>query len=712
MNTEVKNRFFCTYLVTPLSILRSSLLGLFFSLFFSSSCSPLKNSKFNEYLSLRSEVSECSQTYTYSPTTTLTGTAKFSKRGVNLVTKLETEGSQQVTKLKNMTQGDPLTEPLPIKFAEIAIYDSVNQIVQCGKTDALGNLKALDATSNLLIPARAENFTVRVLARMNHPLTKFTASASVKQDKYTNEVFYISAAIASNGVDDSSVSLIAFARQTDSLAVEGGAFNILNSIYTSYKYLDLNTGATPLSCLNDKLNIYWKLGFNPAQYIYPEKDPTSLPVSTFYDHNIKSLFIAGGRLGDFSFEPAAHFDDYVIIHELGHHLENVCGSLLSPGGGHYIIARTDPRLAWAEGWANYFAAQVMYSSIIDINPEFTSKMATAGISNTSWTYLYASEGFSDSVQNIGNGTGFMFDLKRSGNNPDTWQIGDYIGQSFDKVDPLRYPGEGHFREGAITRGLFKLSNICGGTCITAAPIAFEFMWKSMNKLTGIGQSTYTYKSSADFMERLKAQVTWDAAKVNFNQATTAEALHLFSDGIYTSGGINKWVPYGTYLTNIAAGACTAGAFHIEPRSDDPVLTGTNSDQRYSNHFYTIDFSLLSGLSQIQVVFTPIAGTNTEFDILLFEEGYVFNEDYSCSSFAENGTCTTSYQPSRTTNSAVIKSDRRSGDTATKVIRDLQLLNTSKRYLLNIRAYTANKSISSNTTYSYQIKNQNGDNICP
>ncbi len=699
---------------------------LYFAIIFLvvSGCAPLRNSNYDEYLLLKYEIDECKTTSTYTTATTLTGTAKFFKRGVNLVTQFETEGGAQVLKLKNMTQGDPLVDALPIKFAEIAVYNSSNKIVQCGKTDANGALKAVDAVSDLKIPKIAGSYTVRVFSRMNYALSKLTASVAIKKDKYTNELYFISSVASSNGVDDTNVNLLAYARQTDSVGVEGGPFNILNSIYASYKYIDANTGAVPVNCLSSKFNVYWKLGFNPAQYAYPETDPSILSSATFYDHTINSLFISGGKLGNFTFEPAAHFDDFEIIHELGHHIENVCGSLLTPGGEHHAITRVDPRLAWAEGWANYFAAQVMYNSIGNsdtsiniINPEFKNKMIAAGISATSWTYFFASVGFSDSVQNIGSGSGFMFDFKRAGSLPDLWQSGVYTGQPFDKVDPARFPGEGHFREGAVSRGLFKLSNICGGTCITALPLAFEYFWKSMDKITGIGQSVYTFKSSADFMERLKAQVTWDAPKIAFNEATTSEALHIFSDGAFTSSGINRWVPYGTYLTNITGGACSAGSFRIQPRFDDPVTTGTNSDQRYSNHFYTIDLNVLAGLDEIRVVFgsSPVSGgTNTEFDILLFEEGYEYNGDYVCPTFESDGvTCKVTYQASRGTNSSVVKSDRRSGAITTKVIRDLQLLNHNKRYLLNIRAYTATSiTISPLTEYTYSIQNASGANLCP
>lgn len=676
------------------------------------SCAPIKNSQFSEFLSLKYEPPECTTTSTFTNNTTLSGTAKFYKRGVNLI--------MQSGELKNMTMGDPLATPLPIKFAEVAVFNADNTIIQCGKTNAAGEIKAVDGVSDLKIPALATTFTVRVYARSNHTLSfagkpDFSFNVAVKHDKYTNELYSIAGQVISNGTDDSSVNLVAFARQTDSIAIEGGAFNILNSLLTAYDFINNNTGTVDTTCLTSKLSVYWKAGFNPAQYYYPNLDPETITNTSFYDIDSASLYITGGRLGNMSIEPAHQFDDYVIMHELGHRIEHVCGSLLNPGGDHFIITRSDPRLTWAEGWSNYFAAQVMHDSISSVNPEFTNKAALAGLSNTAWTYFFGSIGFSDSVQNIGSGSGFMFDLKKAGNNPDAWQFGSFFGQPFDKVDATKFPGEGHFREGAITRGLFKLANsTCGAFCISAAPVLFESYWKALDKITGIGQSQFKFKSSASFLELVKTFTTWDAAKINFNQSTTGEALHLFSDGSFTSAGINRWVPYGTYLTTITGGACAAGSYYIEPRSDDPVLTGTNSDQRYSNHFYTIDLNQLTGLDELSVTFTKITagGTTTEFDILLFQENYFFNGDYFCPSLDANNNCKTDFQPSRSTTADVIKSDRRSGNFATKTIKNLQQLDKTKKYLLNIRAYTANKSINSLTDYQYNITNQNGANICP
>lgn len=694
-------------------------------------CSPITNSKYYEYLSQKYEVEICNTDYNYTQTTTLTGTAQFYKRGVNVVV--------ETGKLKNMHLGDPTSVPLPIRFAEVAVYDWTNKIIQCGRTDNSGFLKGLDGVSDLKIPKKAGDYTVRVFSRINKTFNTFfgkpdfDANIAVKRDIYTNELYFISAVASSNGTDDSSVNLTAFARQSDSLEVEGGAFNILNSLYTAYDYINTNTSTVNTTCLNEKLNVYWKLGFNPLQYYYPEKDPETLSPNSFYLEDGNQLFISGGRLGNINLERTDHFGDYVIVHELGHHIESVCGSLLSPGGEHFVISRQDPRLVWAEGWANYFSAKVINNKIAELDPDFTGKMTAAGLSDTSWTYFFGSVGFSDSIQNIGNGTGFMFDLKKEGKNPDSWQWGSLFGIPFDQVDPNRYAGEGHFREGAISRGLFKLSTSCEtAACINKdnlTPIDFSDMWRAMDKITGIGQAgIYPYKSSAQFLEILKNDIvtsaTWNTLSTSstsyatFNAKNTSEALNIVSDNSFRTvsapSNIHTWRTYGERLyTTGSSSVCGIGRTFIEPRPDDPFLTSVNSDQRYSNHNYLINELLLDGVDEIRISFVKQepTGTNTEFDLLLFQGNYFFNGDYTCVTRDSNGQCT-GYNASRSVSSDVVKSDRRSGAITTKIISGLDALDPSIPYLLNIRAYTANKSISTTTNYEYIITDKNGFRLCP
>jgi hypothetical protein len=711
------------------------ILLLAFSVFMG--CTPINNSKYYEYLSQKYEVEICDTDYNYTQTTTLTGTAQFYKRGINVVV--------ETGKLKNMYLGNPTSVPLPIRFAEVAVYDWTNKIIQCGRTDDSGFLKALDGTSDLKIPKKAGDYTVRVFSRINKTFNTFMGkpdfdvNVAVKRDIYTNELYFISAVASSNGTDDSSVNLTAFARQSDSLEVEGGAFNILNSLYTAYDYINNNTSTVNTTCLNEKLNVYWKLGFNPLQYYYPEKKPETLSPNSFYLEDGNQLFISGGRLGNINLERTDHFGDYVIIHELGHHIESVCGSLLSPGGDHYLISRQDPRLVWAEGWANYFAAKVINNKITQLDPDFTSKISAAGLSDASWTYFFGSVGFTDTFQNIGNGTGFMFDLKKEGKNPDSWQWGSLFGIAFDQVDPNRYLGEGHFREGAITRGLFKLSTSCEtAACInkdSLTPIPFSDMWRAMDKITGIGDaSIYPYKSSAQFLEVLKKDivgtVSWTTLSASstsyatFNAKNTSEALHIVSDNSFrtvsTSSDVHTWRTYGERLyTTGSSLVCSIGRTYIEPRSDDPFLTSVNSDQRYSNHNYLINELIADGVDEIRVSFfkrdnlvTNVDnGTNTEFDLVLFQGNYFFNGDYTCVTKDSNGQCT-AYNPSRGVTSNVVKSDRRAGPITTKVISGLNLLDRSIPFLLNIRAYTANRSISTNTNYEYIITDRFGNRLCP
>src|SRR4029077_19806398 len=52
-------------------------------------------------------------------------------------------------------------------------------------------------------------------------------------------------------------------------------------------------------------------------------------------------------------------DDFIILHEYGHYLAFHFSRDDSPGGDHSGNQRLDPRLAFSEGWASYFACAVL-----------------------------------------------------------------------------------------------------------------------------------------------------------------------------------------------------------------------------------------------------------------------------------------------------------------------------------------------------------------
>lgn len=87
--------------------------------------------------------------------------------------------------------------------------------------------------------------------------------------------------------------------------------------------------------------------------------PTPIPLTAFWqvgnDDGTYYFQTAMFLLGELSDDDG--FDDTVIIHEAGHYVEDVIGRSDSPGGGH-DGSPTNPRLAWSEGFATYFAMAV------------------------------------------------------------------------------------------------------------------------------------------------------------------------------------------------------------------------------------------------------------------------------------------------------------------------------------------------------------------
>lgn len=695
LNTQFKSAFLFIFLAS-------------YSTVFTGCFSNFSSQALN-YASLQAESTPCTTSFSYPSGIPLSGTALFERRMYSLVTD-QSDGS-----LKNIILGDPVASPLPIRNAEIAVYDKDNKLVQCGTTDANGAFKALTLNGSpvqpLIIPNTSGNFLIRVLARSYREYTApndFT-SVSVKEDIYKNRVYALEKYFYSNGNSVGNISLLARARQTDSMAIEGGAFNILNSIQVALDYVKTSTAGVDTKCLSNKVNVYWKAGFNAYQYMDPQGDPNTLANSSYYRSSTKSIYITGGQLGNLSMSNTDHFDDFAVIHELGHFIEDHCGNWTSSGGSHALTARIDPRLAWSEGWSNYFAAQVLQNKINLIEPTLTSRLAT--VTNTfGWTYFSNTDGFSDSVQNIGNGDGWIIDFKRSGTNPGSYTFAPYTGQDFDRVNSSSYPGEGHTREGAISRGLYKLSNSNCGTMCAATPISFIDIFKSFNRITGIGIVDHSFVSSHTFLENLRSMTNtsseWSSTAPSLmtrDQIITNEALQLKSSGVYSISGSLVWPAYGTKL--VSGSTCN---LKIMPQSDG-ALNGSSSDQRYSNHFYTIDFSTLPGLDNITVTFSKVAGTNTDHDLILFKPNYRFNDDYGCS----NPACS-NYVPIRGINEDVVTANRIQISNLSNYSKNLTGLSTFpaySKYLLDIRAYTAGQTISSTTEYTYTI-NSNLGVLCP
>jgi hypothetical protein len=128
-----------------------------------------------------------------------------------------------------------------------------------------------------------------------------------------------------------------------------GAFNILEQTRRAFEAVK----AASLPPPDHPLTVLWALG---------EPDGTFFSVSPS-DLNGDGLggdpflqlrggaFISGCRNTD-------QFDDGIIIHEFGHYVAFLYSEDSSPGGSHATSELIDPRVAWSEGWANFFSCMV------------------------------------------------------------------------------------------------------------------------------------------------------------------------------------------------------------------------------------------------------------------------------------------------------------------------------------------------------------------
>jgi hypothetical protein len=74
---------------------------------------------------------------------------------------------------------------------------------------------------------------------------------------------------------------------------------------------------------------------------------------TYFNDRDGVAYVSGLRGSD-----SDEYDDHVIAHEYGHFLMASFSRDDSPAGEHASGDQLDPRLAWSEGWANFFAAVV------------------------------------------------------------------------------------------------------------------------------------------------------------------------------------------------------------------------------------------------------------------------------------------------------------------------------------------------------------------
>lgn len=278
----------------------------------------------------RTEAEFCSSASAYPSGITVTGTAVYRKREYSATAcngtdpGLGAEGADR-----------------PIRYAEVRVIDGSGTVIQCGSTDGSGNI-------SLVVPNSAATLTLQVNSRGNNSFV----SASVLNNPTDMQFYTLSSTFTASGTP--SVGTL---RATATGNILGAAFNIFDVIVKANEVLRRETsGSTTCSAYSNctpftvapHISAFWTKGVNPMEYL------GSSEAVSFYLPGYSQLYILGGLDGEVDSEDTDHFDDSIIAHEYGHFIEDKYAASNSAGGKHDGNSIIDPRLAWSEGWANYF----------------------------------------------------------------------------------------------------------------------------------------------------------------------------------------------------------------------------------------------------------------------------------------------------------------------------------------------------------------------
>ncbi|HYR43084.1 MAG TPA: DUF5719 family protein [Terriglobia bacterium] len=235
-------------------------------------------------------------------------------------------GKAMYQKTEVTDAGLDLNHPVmvPVRNARVEVLSrSTQSIVAVSETDQLGRF-------NVPVPLEA-SLTVRVVSGMRF------SNLRVADNTNLNALYAISSDI--DGRQANASVLVA-----DTSRVSG-AFNILEMVQRANETIRM---ADP-TIDPPPVTIFWstkntRRTGNVAQGFIG---------TSFFNVANNTAYILGDRNAD-----SDEFDDSVIVHEYGHMLAARFSRDDSPGGVTHIGDILDPRLAWSEGWANFFSSVV------------------------------------------------------------------------------------------------------------------------------------------------------------------------------------------------------------------------------------------------------------------------------------------------------------------------------------------------------------------
>lgn len=571
-----------------------------------------------------------------------------------------------------------------IPYAEFHIYDASGTRIQQGET-------TLDGIVTAQIPKVLGDYTVKVFSRSFNSYVK----VSVLKDLYSNIPHHIQKTFSltaentmGNSIDftapQSGNDLTAEADESlGDRELAGGAFNIHYMVFATNDYIRRAIGknAGPSSNSNDwfvadKVQAYWRKGFNPGSYFAGPNAANS----SFFIPSENKLFILGGNSGNVKDMDTDHFDNSVIIHEYAHFLDSRYSNPSSRGGYHDGNAVIDARLAWSEGFANYFQSEVLNGLNLIDQIQLPNGLST----NDVVTNYIDTNGYFDTNSPDG-GSSLTFPLSITG----------HCGSCLDGV--TADAGDfGNFREVSIARFLFKASRspstkvFTRGADYFGGGADFKYIWQIF-----AGENKSGNTSTNPFPYSLAAKNTYPVSHSGLGNYLLRKLLEesslpttnfdlLLDDEKQVASTVN-------YAQFLSAGSCSPVL--IGPAQAENTANGYRSHQYANNDFYLFNHNGSGGTLALNYsVNTPAQPLN--LDLILFKLAYDYIEDFEIANGSSNATIV---RQSRSTNSS----------------ESISLNGLSKGYYIvavKVNAYNKNSSELNSKTANYTLTH-NGATLC-
>ena len=548
-----------------------------------------------------------------------------------------------MTNLIGLTITSTHADPRPIRFAEIAVINANGEIIQCAETDEEGSYQ-------FQLPANSGSYSVEVRSRASN-----SRNMAYILDTPTGNLQH-SLRVEVPTTVNSEAPLLRATVRGDLL---GGAFNILDQLLEAQDFLRAETGncdrsgdpAFFASCIPfvgaPLVKVYWSAGLSPSVYI------GSTGSISFYLIGRRELYLQGGQSGNVTSSDMDHFDNSVILHEYAHFLEDAFGRPDSPGGSHNGDSIIDPRLAWGEGWANFFQAAATG------NPVYRGTYGTPDC-----TSACAGTYFDESI--------------------------DPSGRPANDVPTQGALGEGNFREFAISRMLWDVIKSPGGVS------RFAEIWRVIvAPSVGMKNVNDPFKTVGRFhfiQTSLGSVESWSSLRLNEEQ-----------------------VPgFSVYATpfSVAASNCSTAPIEMTPvRSPGDNGSFATSDQFRNNDFFRFDHP--GGRVNFELFYSKDPGSPPDLDFYLYRTRYVLGRSSDMvltSAFSGDGCPSSGDQseqsnPFRSVNSCP---SRPAGLMSTYGYEKVSSSLPAGTYMLNVQADTSVRA-GAKTDYVLLL---NGGTVCP